>query len=284
MKDVFIPDGAPLVEAFRRVKSMAIGAHQDDLEIFAYHGIEEAYRGEEPSFAGVTVTDGGGSARAGPYREFTDEQMKRARHAEQREAARIGRYSVMVQLGYPSAAVKAAQASASLVDELESLLRECRPETLYLHNPADKHDTHVATLCRCLEALRRLPPEARPQRIYGCEVWRDLDWLPDEEKICLPAHRNPELAERLIRVFESQILGGKDYARATLGRRWANATFFAARAVDEAPAFTVAMDLKPLLDEPELDLKTYALQRVERFRADVAARIQNFDNRKTPAG
>lgn len=284
MRDVFVPDGASLADALQRSRSMAIGAHQDDLEIFAYHGIAEAYDGAEPSFAGVTVTDGGGSARAGPYRDFSDEQMKRARLVEQREAARIGRYSVMIQLGYPSAAVKDAQASASLVGELESLLRACRPETLYLHNPADKHDTHVATLCRCIEALRRLPPEARPQRVYGCEVWRDLDWLPDEEKIRLPASRYPELAERLIQVFESQIQGGKDYVRATLGRRWANATFFAARAVDEASAFTVAMDLKPLLEDADLDLKTYALRRIDRFRADVADRIHNFDNRIVVAG
>jgi len=62
-------------------------------------------------------------------------------------------------------------------------------EVVYLHNPADKHDTHVALLLRCLEALRALPAARRPRRVLGCEVWRDLDWLVDADKVALDAGR-----------------------------------------------------------------------------------------------
>ena len=35
----YVPDGSDLSSALARTTHLAIGAHQDDLEIFAYHGI-----------------------------------------------------------------------------------------------------------------------------------------------------------------------------------------------------------------------------------------------------
>ncbi len=275
--DLFVPDGLTFEEASRRVTHMAIGAHQDDLEIFAYHGIAACYDSTTSWFAGVTVTDGGGSARAGRYAAFTDEQMKETRRLEQRAAASLGRYALQAQLGYASAAVRDRERSRPLVDALESLLIACRPQVLYLHNPADKHDTHIATLTRCLEALRRVPAEARPQQVYGCEVWRDLDWLDDRLKVALPVAAYPDLAAKLIAVFDSQVAGGKDYVAATLGRRRANATFFEPRAVDQAEAYTFAVDLMPLLEDSQLSLRDFTTKLVQRFQDDVAARIQIFN-------
>ena len=271
-----VPDGSPVEQAASRVTHLGIGAHQDDLEVFAYHGIEACYEDDSQWFAGVTVTNGSGSARAGPYEDYSDEQMQRVRHDEQNAAAKMGRYALQAQLGYSSGVVKDASASSELVDELEDLLRCCRPETLYLHNPADKHDTHIAVLTRSLEALRRLSPEERPKRIYGCEVWRDLDWLDDRAKVMLQVDRYPELAKRLIAVFESQVAGGKDYVQATLGRRRANATYYQSHRVDQARAYTVAMDLKPLVEASELDVAGFAARHVERFKDDVVERIRRF--------
>jgi hypothetical protein len=34
----------------------------------------------------------------------------------------------------------------------------------------------------------------RPQAVYGCEVWRDLDWMPDERKIVLDVSGRDNLA------------------------------------------------------------------------------------------
>lgn len=277
MDKIFIPDEVSLQVAQQRVTHMAIGAHQDDLEIFAYHGIAGCYKSRENWFAGVTVTDGGGSARVGLYQDFTDEQMKEVRHAEQNRAAELGGYSLQCQLGLPSARVKEAATAGLLVDELVSLLAACRPHTLYLHNPADKHDTHVATLARCLQALRRLPVEARPKRVYGCEVWRDLDWLDDERKVALPVDLYPDLARDLVAVFESQVAGGKDYVSATLGRRRANATFYQSHSADQCSGYTFAMDLLPLLEEENLGMSEYIRRHLDRFQADVVDRTQKFD-------
>ncbi|MDQ8205218.1 PIG-L family deacetylase [Pelagicoccus sp. SDUM812003] len=276
MSRMYVPDGIAEAQAMSRVTRMGIGAHQDDLEIFAYHGIAACYESEDEWFAGVTVTDGGGSARVGPYQDFTDEEMKAKRVAEQNEAARLGRYALQVQLGVPSSQVKDHESSRALVDDLEALLRSCSPRVLYLHNPADKHDTHIAVLSRCLEALRRLPPALHPEAVYGCEVWRDLDWLDDGRKIALPVDAYPDLARQLIEVFDSQVAGGKDYVAAALGRRFANATFFQSHSVDTAKALTFAMDLKPLLAEHAPSPADYVKGFIDHFKMDTLQRIERF--------
>lgn len=266
-----IPDGVSATTALERTTHLAIGAHQDDLEIFAYHGISTCYDSGGQWFGGITVTDGGGSARTGPYAHYSDEQMKAVRFEEQNRAADIGRYSFQAQLGLPSSEVKAASPSHAVVKVLAQFLRSCRPHTLYLHNPADKHPSHLAVLTHCVSALRALEPELRPERIYGCEVWRGLDWLRDADKIALPTDAHPELSRQLLDVFASQIVGGKSYTTATLGRRQANATFFQSHQVDGATSLTFAMDLQPLMDEPELTLHDLALRHVNALREDVQA-------------
>ena len=82
---------------------------------------------------------------------------------------------------------------------------------VYTHNLADKHPTHVAVARAAIEALRSLPPEIRPQRVIGCEGWRDLDWLPDNEKVVMDVTGHEALAAKLSACFVSQIGGGKRY-------------------------------------------------------------------------
>ena len=92
---------------------------------------------------------------------------------------------------------------------------------MYTHNLADKHETHVATALKVLAALRALKPEERPEKVYGCEVWRDLDWVNDEEKVYMDCGPHPNLMRALSAVFDSQIVGGKRYDLAAEGRRCA---------------------------------------------------------------
>jgi len=273
--DVFVPDGAPLAEALARTTHMGIGAHQDDLEIFAYHGIAACYRQPDQWFAGVTVTNGAGSSRTGPYAGFTDRQMREARRREQRAAAAVGEYGAQLQLDYPSAAVKEPSETRS-VEDLAALLDAARPHTLYLHNPADKHDTHVAVLHKSVQALRRLPKQARPRRLYGCEVWRGLDWLPDERKVALDVSQRPSLAQALVSLFDSQIAGGKRYDLAAPGRWRANATYFEPRASDAAEGVVYAIDLAPLRDDDSLDLDSLVQPLLRAFVSDVGNRIRKF--------
>lgn len=267
--DLFIPDGVVTPEAYARCSHLAIGAHQDDLEFMAFHGINSCYGDDGLWFGGVTCTDGGGSARAGKYADFSDDKMKALRLDEQRKAAEIGEYSFVNQLGLTSAMVKDPEQRGALVDQLETILLQTQPDVLYTHNPADKHGTHIAVCLAVLEAIRRVPPYSRPKKVYGCEVWRDLDWLSDDDKVALDVSGNTELAEKLNACFDSQIAGGKNYGEAVMGRRKANATFFESHNTDVIDQLWFAMDLTPLAEDDTLDVKEFVQSKIKRFEDNV---------------
>ncbi len=270
--DIFTPDGTPPEQALARTTHLSVVAHQDDIECMAHEGIAACYERPGRHFTGVVVTNGAGSSRTGRYASFTDAQMREVRRQEQRRAAEIGKYNLQVQLAHPSASVKAA-GDAGVASDLRILFGRTRPEVVYLHNPADKHDTHVGVFLRCLEALRSLPPESRPRRVLGCEGWRDLDWLLDADKVVLDAGQRPELALPLLAVFDSQIGGGKRYDLAIIGRRAANATMFNPHQTDTLTAATWAMDLTPLVADEKLSVRDFTQGFIDRLRSDVAARI-----------
>ena len=267
------PDGKTGPDAISRTTHLGIGAHQDDLEFMAFHGILACYDRTDRWFGGVTITDGRGSSRAGQFKDWTDDQIAAERIREQEAAAVIGQYSFIAQLGLGSSAVRDAQQSA-VRDDLRRILEASRPEVVYLHNLADKHDTHVGCALRCIEALRQLPKAERPKMVYGCEVWRDLDWLVDSEKTAMPISDRPELARTLNEVFATQIAGGKRYDLAVLGRRTANATFSNAHSTDQESAMQWAMDLTPLIQDDSLDPVAYTVGFIDRLKADVTARIR----------
>lgn len=271
--NLLIPDQATGPAAFSRTTHLGIGAHQDDLEFMAFEGILACYDRADRWFGGVIMTDGRSSSRKGPYAGWSDEQIAAERIKEQHAAARIGQYSFIAQLGYLSKEVRGAD-QTDPVDDLVAVLEAARPEIVYLHNPADKHDTHVACFARCIEALRRLPKSARPAKVLGCEVWRALDWMVDSEKVAMPVSARPELAQALNEVFATQIVGGKRYDLAVLARRAANATFHDAHASDSETALQWAMDLTPLIQDDTLDVTAFTLGFLERLQQDVAARLR----------
>jgi LmbE family N-acetylglucosaminyl deacetylase len=273
--DVYVSDGVPVAKALKRTTHLCLAAHQDDIEIMAFHGIAECFGRKDRGFTGVVVTDGSGSPRTGRFAKYSDEQMKAVRRDEQRRAAKLGKYSAVIQLAHPSKVVKDTRTEIVRAD-LTAILKACEAEVVYLHNPADKHDTHVAVFLRCLEALRALPKSRRPKQVLGCEVWRNLDWLVDTDKVLLDDSPRPALAARLIGAFQSQIAGGKRYDRAIAGRRLANATFHTSHATDAAQAVTWAMDLTPLIQDDKLSVERFTLAHLDRLRTDVKARLERF--------
>ncbi|MBS0663500.1 MAG: PIG-L family deacetylase [Verrucomicrobia bacterium] len=275
--DIYLPGDSAIAPAaaLARTTHLCVIAHQDDIEINAYHGVTECYDRPDRHFTGVVVTNGAGSPRAGRYANHTDEQMRAVRREEQRAAARLGRYNLQIQLAHPSADVK-RPGQAGVASDLAAIFGGCRPEVVYLHQPMDKHDTHVAVLLRCVEAIRSLPPDRRPRRVLGVEAWRGLDWLGDAEKVALDCSARPELAQPLIQVFDSQVAGGKNYDVAAIGRRQANATFHTSHATDRFTAIAWAIDLTPLVTDEKLSVLDFALATVERLRADVADRLKRL--------
>ena len=83
----------------------------------------------------------------------------------------------------------------------------------------------------------------------------------------LSAHK--ALQAELVEVFVSQVQGGKNYTDAVLGRRAANATFFASHSTDNASGLTFGMDLTPLLHDKNLSPQDYVLSLIADFENSV---------------
>ena len=160
--------------------------------------------------------------------------------------------------------------------DLKEVIAAARPEIIYTHNLADKHDTHVAVALRTIAAIRELPGDQRPRKLYGCEVWRDLDWLLDSDKVVFKLDEHENLAAALLGVFDSQIAGGKRYDLAALARRRAHATYHQSHSVDSTQMVNFAADLTPLIQNEKLDPADYIGGFVERFAEDVRDRIRKL--------
>lgn len=275
LAEVYVPDGQPAAEAWSRVTHLGIGAHHDDLEFMAFHGIVSCFdHAGGRWFGGVTCTDGAGSARTGRYQGCSNEEMRTIRAREQRTAALVGRYAAVAQLAYPSRELLSSQ--DALIGDLAAILRASRPQVVYTHNLADKHDSHIGVVVALIAALRRLAPGERPSQLLGCEGWRDLDWLGDGEKVALDVSGHDHLAAALNGVFDSQIAGGKRYDLAITGRRAANATMHNSHATDAASQVSFAMDLTPLVLDDSLDPVMFTLAAIDRLRDDVRTRLQKY--------
>jgi LmbE family N-acetylglucosaminyl deacetylase len=271
--EIFVPDQVALEDALSRTTHLGIGAHHDDLELMAAHGILECFARADRWFTGVVVSDGAGSPRDFEYKRYSDEQMKAVRRAEQKKAAYVGEYGAQFLLDHPSPAIKKTD-HGDVVADLVEVLRATRPELVYTHNLADKHDTHVGVALRVIAACRALEPALRPKQLIGCEVWRDLDWLCDSDKVQMPVDRHENLQSALLGVFDSQIAGGKRYDLAAAGRRKAHATFFESHGTDQHSALILGMDLSRLMHEG--DPLSYVSVLVRRFEDEVSARMRRL--------
>jgi len=270
--EIFVPDGLPVEQALTRTTHLTVAAHQDDIEIMAAGPILECFQQADRWFTGVVVTDGRGSPRDDLYKDYNDEDMRRVRFAEQKKAAVVGEYAAQVLLDHPSKVIKDASRPEP-VEDLAALLKVARPRFVYAHNLADKHDTHVAVALRLIAALRSLPKADRPEKLYGCEVWRDLDWMVDGDKVPFDLSKHENLQAALLGVFDSQICGGKRYDLASLGRRRANATYFESHGVDTTLGLSFGIDLTPLIADDNLAPAAFIQGFIDRFAGEVKDRL-----------
>ena len=276
--EVFIPDGVEETAALARTTHLCVAAHQDDIEIMAYDGVIQCFQQDDRWFTGVVVTNGSGSPRSGVYERFSDAEMVQVRRKEQKKAAMVGDYAAQFLLDQPSAAINDAH-NAAPVSDMEAILHACRPEVVYTHNLADKHDTHVGVALKLIDAIRLLPAGLRPKKLYGCEVWRDLDWMTDADKVAFDTTSHENLQAALLGVFDSQIAGGKRYDLASLGRRRAHATYHASHGVDETTGTVFAMDLTPLVMDDTLSPLDLVCAHIGRFQTEVESRFEKLGRR-----
>ena len=273
--ELFVPDGLTAEQALSRTTHLAVSAHQDDLEIMAAEPILKCFQQKDKWFTGVAVTDGRGSPRDDVYKDYTDEEMRVVRFKEQKKAAVIGEYAAQIILDYPSKAVKDG-ANKRPVEDLVGIFKATHPQFVYTHNLADKHDTHVSVALKVIEAIRSLPKDERPQKLYGCEVWRDLDWMSDKDKVLfdLSAHENLQAA--LLGVHDSQICGGKRYDLATMGRRKSHATYFETHGTDVMTGLSFGMDMTPLVVDASIDPAVFIQGIVQHFAQEIDNRLKRL--------
>ncbi|MFN8382626.1 MAG: PIG-L family deacetylase [Anaerolineales bacterium] len=270
--EIYVPDNTPVEEALARTTHLCIAAHQDDIEIMSAQPILECFQQKDKWFTGVVVTDGRGSPRDALYADYSDDDMRLVRFKEQRKAAYVGEFSAQVMLDMPSKIIKDVSRNEP-VEDLVALLRATKPQVVYTHNLADKHDTHVGVALRVINALRKLDQVERPERVVGCEVWRALDWMVDPDKVLMNVSDHENLQFALLGVFDSQIAGGKRYDLASMGRRRANATYFESHGVDATTGLSYAMDMTPLMNDAGKNPAEFTQEFIQRFAQDVTARI-----------
>ena len=143
----------------KRITHLGIGAHQDDLEFMAFHGILACFATRRPNGLAASPAPTAPAARAPAvyniYRRADDGRPP----ARTKRGGDAGQYGVMIQLDYPSSAVK-SPTDAALKNDLKQILAATRPEIVYTHNPADKHDTHIGVVDRGVAGDARVAARA----------------------------------------------------------------------------------------------------------------------------
>ena len=87
---------------------------------------------------------------------------------------------------------------------------------------------------------------------------------------------HPNLASAMVALFDTQNSGSKRYDIATIGRRTANAIYHASHGTGGPEMMSFAMDLTPLLQNPNLNPDDYASSFIDRFKHDVTCRIKKL--------
>ena len=268
MKEVYYPTS----RNDKPVKWLCVGAHQDDAEIMAIDGILKGYSSNTHSFSLVVTTDGGGSSRKGAFKDYTDEEMIITRRKEQIEASELGKYHSLYLLNHTSNETKDLS-NQEIEEEYINIIKELKPEVIYTHNLFDKHATHVAVAVHLINALRRLDKKDQPKYLYGCEVWRGLDWVNDDSKVAFDVSHNITLQKQLLNVFKSQN-EGKAYNKAAMARRKMNATYYKSHELDQAKLISFALDLTPLLDNPHLSIEEYISRYIKELENAVIKNVK----------
>lgn len=276
--EIFVPDAFPVSQALERTTHLGIVAHPDDIEFMGWHPILECIENEKFWLTGVIVSDGRSSPRSGLYEHLGDQEMVALRLKEQHYASVVGRYAACVHLMHSEQGKLLAESDLhefdTLVEDLKQCLEATRPSVVFTHNLADSHPHHTLVALAAIRALRQLGPDFHPLEFYGGEVWRSLDWMPLHDKLAFDVGQHQNLTASLMGVFDSQIGGGKRYDLATSGRKAANATYYDPLATDHALALEYAMDLMPLLKNPDLDPAEYSLELIHRFARNVERQLR----------
>jgi LmbE family N-acetylglucosaminyl deacetylase len=158
------------------MRILAIGAHPDDIE-FGCGGtlIKYARQGHEVSV--LVMTDGGGGG---------DGALRRQ---EQAGAARILRATRLFWGEYPDTAIPLDRA---LIQRVEKVIQELRPDFTFVHYHDDTHQDHrhlaTSTITASRYARNVLFYEGPTTQNFSPSVFVDVDSVLEEKIAALQAH------------------------------------------------------------------------------------------------
>ena len=162
--EIYVPDGVINEKALRRTTHMAIGAHQDDIEIMAYDGILKCLWPKRPL---VFCRDcNKWRKEAAVMANISIQAIPKCRQFEPKNKKKRQIMVNMVALfflNYSSSDIKNPK-NRNFIEDIKQLIIMAKPEVIYTHNLADKHDTHVSTAVKVIQALRELDKSLLPEK------------------------------------------------------------------------------------------------------------------------
>lgn len=249
------------------VKYVCICANPSDCEIMAIDGIQRGYRAKKYTFAAVITTDGADCEGFGKQKKYSPKKIALMRAAEQKKAANIGRYNSVYFMNYKAEDAR-NQDDEDIVNEYVEIIKELKPRIIYTHSILDRDPTHVAVAVKVINALRQLKKAQMPAQLYGCEEWRDLDWVSPEKVTTFDVSHNIRLQRQLISVHKSQNLN-RDYISAAMGRRYVNATFAKSEKKKDAKLTSRAINMTTLLRRKEYPVKRFAMSFIDDLYTEI---------------
>ncbi len=191
---VFVPDGTAVQDAFCRVTHLGIGAHQDDLEIMAFHGIQKCFTSKDLWFGAVIVDRRRRLAAGRRVRRFQRRSHGRApaHRAEEGGHPRQLRRPRPAQPPEPGGQGRRERAGSGPIWSRSSRRRGPRSSTPTIR-PTSTTPTSPSP-SRPSPPCASCAPDERPTTVYGCEVWRELDWMDDSDKVPLDVGRRESLS------------------------------------------------------------------------------------------
>jgi len=269
IQDIWLSKAKSIGEIKDGISYLAIGAHSDDLELIGLAGIIKHFKNKRNNFFGVLVSDNRGKPFHPKYKDYSPSRIQKIREDEQIKAAKIGDYSGVAFLRYPSSLIKNPSYKKEIEDKIKEIIELLNPHTIYTHNLYDRHPTHVAVSLRVIGALRKITKTKRPKEVYGVEVWGSLDWLSDKEKIAFDVSGYEELLSKLLEVFKSQIYKSHRYNEAALCRMRSNAIYNETHQFSKSTSLIFALDLMPLIKNRKLSIKKFIKDHLRSVEKDL---------------
>ncbi|NBX24082.1 MAG: aminotransferase class V-fold PLP-dependent enzyme [Microbacteriaceae bacterium] len=211
-----------------------------------------------------------------------------------RESARDAFLDALAVTGNPSSVHRDGQAARALVEDARERVARvfsCDPiEVIFTSGGTESVNLGVTGFFRSARATdarrdRIVVPEAEHHATLDTVVALEsegaiLDWVPVDKVVRLPCPAPADFGPNLLRVFRSQV-EGKRYDLAAAGRRRAQATFADAYQADQAEEVVLALDLKPLVQDPKLSLADFVSPLIGNFQKQTMERIRRLESPKS---